>query len=205
MTTAPVTPRLAASVLFLNLEAGTPQVLMGRRHPDSRFMPNMRVFPGGAVEDADIINAADEEVDPRLHDLLARDNMQLPAAALPRAALREAEEETGFTLSAEPLNPAQRCQLIARAVTPEALPIRFDTFFFVARIDPMEATRPLRDSDELWQVGWRTLAEARATRIHRITAFLLEHLEDWLARPEATRRIAISRPSMDAMPIEYWP
>ncbi|MBW2291861.1 MAG: NUDIX hydrolase, partial [Deltaproteobacteria bacterium] len=52
-TTAPVTPRDAASLLIVRERNGQSQVLMGKRPAKDRFMPDVFVFPGGRVDPDD--------------------------------------------------------------------------------------------------------------------------------------------------------
>jgi len=51
---SPVVPRDAASLLVLRATPAGPDVLMGLRGAGHRFMPNRLVFPGGAVDRADL-------------------------------------------------------------------------------------------------------------------------------------------------------
>src|SRR5437660_9490167 len=102
---APASPRLAATVILLRGEDSSLEVVLVRRNPAARFMGGAWVFPGGAV------HAEDGEGD----------------AALRRAALRELEEEAGI----EGLGPDELVPF-ARWITPAAVEIRFDTWFFLA-------------------------------------------------------------------------
>ena len=52
-TMEPVRPREAASVILLRGGDAALEVLLGRRNPGARFMPDAWVFPGGAVDDGD--------------------------------------------------------------------------------------------------------------------------------------------------------
>jgi 8-oxo-dGTP pyrophosphatase MutT (NUDIX family) len=49
----PVQPREAASVILLRGGDAALEVLLGRRNPGARFMPDAWVFPGGAADDGD--------------------------------------------------------------------------------------------------------------------------------------------------------
>ena len=49
----PVRPRDAASLVILRQRKGGTEVLLGRRASRHRFMPNVFVFPGGRVDNAD--------------------------------------------------------------------------------------------------------------------------------------------------------
>jgi 8-oxo-dGTP pyrophosphatase MutT (NUDIX family) len=126
---APAVP--AASVVVLR---GEPfEVLMLRRPATSSFVPNAWVFPGGAVEDADRTSAG-----------------ELTAARA--AAVRETLEETGLQLEAGSL------VLTSRWITPEALPKRFDTWFFVAEAPAGATVTP--QQEEVTEVLWIEPREA---------------------------------------------
>ncbi|MBK5260822.1 MAG: NUDIX hydrolase [Thermoanaerobaculia bacterium] len=128
---ANVTPVPAASVLLLR--DAPLSVLMMRRHEKSSFVPNMWVFPGGAVEESDRAIANGSELD----------TMRLAAA-------RETFEETGIWLGDEtrtfaasmtlddlqreaPLD-LERLTWTSHWITPAGIPIRFDTWFFVTKL-----------------------------------------------------------------------
>ena len=138
---APVlTPIPAASAIVLR--DGPLEVLMMRRHAKSSFVPDAWVFPGGALEEADLQRAEG--------DLLN---------AMRCAAARELFEETGVWLGAPIENAgSKRRRLLAgnlgfRAlldespvdfeqlvwtshwITPAGIPKRFDTYFFLAKAD----------------------------------------------------------------------
>lgn len=100
-----VQPIPAASVLLLRAEPL--EVLMILRPEKSSFVPNAWVFPGGAVDAAD--GPAGE------------------LETLRRAAIREVEEETGIRLTTELV-------WTSRWITPEGMPKRFDTWFFLAAV-----------------------------------------------------------------------
>jgi 8-oxo-dGTP pyrophosphatase MutT (NUDIX family) len=94
---AEMTPIPAASVILLRDPF---EVLMILRHEQSSFVPNMWVFPGGALDEGE---SAEE------------------------AAVREVFEETAIRLDGELI-------VTSRWITPTALPKRFDTWFFLARV-----------------------------------------------------------------------
>src|SRR5262245_6065476 len=100
-----VTPIPAASVILLR---GNPyEVLMIRRHEKMSFVPNAWVFPGGAVD--------------------AEDARQTPLETMRTTAAREMLEETGIAVDPPDL------VWTSRWITPEGLPKRFDTYFFLAQ------------------------------------------------------------------------
>ncbi|HYE47054.1 MAG TPA: NUDIX hydrolase [Caulobacter sp.] len=160
-----VRPRHAASLILLRGAGREAQVLMGRRPRKSRFAPDVFVFPGGAVD------AADRERPRRLSPLCAR-LTHAPgrlAGALAAAAVRETFEETGLSLpDTAPLT------LAARAITPTNSPVRFHARFFKA--DAADATGTLADSDELSELAFRPLPEARRLPLFDITEAVLDAL-----------------------------
>ena len=124
----PAVPRPAATVILLrrggkHVERSL-QVLLVRRNPEARFMPGVWVFPGGAVDSAD----GDGE------------------AAHRAAAVRELAEEAGIDLPADELVP------YSRWITPKAVPIRFDTRFYLALAPAHSPPRP--DGSETVDAGW---------------------------------------------------
>jgi 8-oxo-dGTP pyrophosphatase MutT (NUDIX family) len=148
----PVRPRHAASLILLRGQGPEAEVLMGRRPRKSRFAPDVFVFPGGGVE------PGDRERPRPLSPLCAR-LAHAPgrlAGALAAAAVRETVEETGLLLADHaPLT------LVARAITPTNSPVRFHARFFTA--DAADTEGKLADTDELSDLAWRPLAEARRT------------------------------------------
>jgi len=118
-------PRAAATVLVVRDAGAGLEVFLVQRHRRSGFLPNAWVFPGGAVEEADRLRAADPEL---------RGGEALAAFGLPRtvalayglAAVRETREESGITIGLDDLHAWSWW------VTPEAEPRRFDTRFMLA-------------------------------------------------------------------------
>ena len=132
MSGEPVTPRPAAAIILLrrggrHREAGL-EVLLARRTDEARFMPGVWVFPGGAVDGAEL-EGDDEELAHR------------------ECAARELAEEAGVELGADAdLVP------FSRWITPEAVPVRFDTRFYLALAPPHASPQP--DAREITEVAW---------------------------------------------------
>jgi 8-oxo-dGTP pyrophosphatase MutT (NUDIX family) len=126
-------PRLAATVLLLRGGADRVEVLLAKRTPAARFMGGAWVFPGGSVSAEDGHGAA----------------------ALRAAAVRELAEEVGVQLPAG-------AELVAFSnwITPEAVRIRFDTWFFLA-VAP-EGAEPEVDGEEIVDARWFEPAVALA-------------------------------------------
>lgn len=133
-----VTPIPSASAIILRRDSF--EVLMLRRHENSSFVPNAWVFPGGAVDASDGPLGGPDEL-----------------STLRSAAVRETLEETGLALDADAL------VLTSRWITPEGLPKRFDTWFFLALAPEPALVTPQEDevTDALW------IAPAEALRRHK--------------------------------------
>ena len=131
-------------------------------------MPGVWVFPGGAVDDAD--GAGDD--------------------GMRAAAARELKEEVGVKVDPAELVP------YSRWITPEAVPIRFDTFFFLALAPPHSPPKP--DGDELVDAGWFTAREAldrHAAGELSLVFPTIKHLETLLPFASAEEAIAGGRRS----------
>jgi len=123
------------------------EVLLGRRTPQAKFMPDVWVFPGGVVE----LDGADGEParQPEAPDAEER--------AHRAAAIRELSEEAGIDLPADAeLRPWSRW------ITPEPSRMRFDTRFYVA-LAPAHSP-PTPDGSEIVEAGW--FAPRRALEMH---------------------------------------
>lgn len=139
----PATPRQSASVILLRdadgdrADADGFELLLVRRNPAQRFMGGFWVFPGGAVDPHEGVGEA----------------------AHRRAAVRELREEADVGA----VEPAQLVRF-SRWITPEQLPIRFDTHFFLARAPAGAQARV--DGLECVDLRWdapRALLHARAS------------------------------------------
>jgi 8-oxo-dGTP pyrophosphatase MutT (NUDIX family) len=144
------------------------EVLLVQRSPEARFMPGVWVFPGGAV-DAD--DAGDEE------------------AAHMACAERELREEAGIELPAD-------AELVAwsRWITPEPVPVRFDTRFYVT-LAPAHSP-PLPDGQETTAAEWTTPTSAldrhRAGQLELVFP-TIKHLESLLPYSSSEDVLAAAR------------
>jgi len=131
----PTLPRAAATVILLrDSEAdGSLEVLMLRRSQNARFMPNVWVFPGGALDPED-----GEGIE-----------------GLATCARRELAEESGIDL-----HPETELVTLARWVTPEVIKTRFDTWFFLAA--GLAGTIAIPDGEEMTAERWVTPTTALA-------------------------------------------
>jgi 8-oxo-dGTP pyrophosphatase MutT (NUDIX family) len=171
MVAEPAEPRPAATVILLrrsgkHRERGL-EVLLVKRNPSARFMPGVWVFPGGAVDDADA--GGDDESSHRI------------------CAIRELAEEAGIDLDAG-------AELIpfSRWITPEPVPIRFDTRFYLALAPPHSPPRP--DGRETVDAAW--FEPARALSRHREGD--LDLVFPTIKNLEALVRFATSEGAIDA-------
>ena len=118
-------PRPAATVIVLRGGAEALEVLLVKRNPASKFMGGAWVFPGGAVD------RNEGEGQP----------------ALRAAAIRELGEEAGIDL-----NDPDALIPFSRWITPAAVKIRFDTWFYLTPL-PDGAT-PQIDGSEIVDARW---------------------------------------------------
>jgi len=125
----------AASVILVRERKEGFEVLLLKRNPDLAYLGGAWVFPGGRVEKKDR-KAGEGESD-------------LEAAA--RAAIRETREECGMGLDRSELIPASLW------ITPEGLPRRFSTWFFLA-VSPSGSVRV--DGSEIHHHRWMSPREA---------------------------------------------
>ncbi|HEX9790372.1 MAG TPA: hypothetical protein VGA60_06890 [Kiloniellales bacterium] len=193
MTVRPA--RAAGLVLLRHAAPGTSdtiEVLLGRRHRRSRFMPNVYVFPGGRVDAEDDLPSGFAEDLPAAPGALELTPPEYVTCA--RTAVREMFEETGLLIGLPdsppaPAKPAtggiwatfaeaglapafMAMRLVARAVTPADCPIRFDTYFFAA--DGTVAWGDLTGNGELEDIGWVPAGAALSLPMAEVTRLILE-------------------------------
>jgi len=219
---APVRPRDAASLLIYRHTGSEIQVLMGKRRPGARFLPDVYVFPGGALDAADALGVAltqpeaqaqaqaqaqagvpmdvaagagvgvgvgapgmegrdpasrqtNLQSSPWVRAMAARDAQH--ANALLRAALREAQEESGWRwadASPPDLDATGLCYL-GRAITPAQSPRRFHARFFAVPHERMQQD-PHADG-ELLDLRWVDLRNPERLPIIDVTEFMLDELQ----------------------------
>ena len=212
----PVRPRDAASLLIYRNTGSEIQVLMGKRRPGARFLPDVYVFPGGALDAADALGGAVAQseaqvqvqagvppdaaagagapsmdgrepasrqthlhLSPWVRAMAARD--ALHASALLRAALREAQEESGWRWAdaSPPSLDASGLRYLGRAITPAQSPRRFHARFFAVPHTRMQQD-PQVDG-ELLDLRWVDARNPERLPIIDVTEFMLAELQLALA------------------------
>jgi len=172
-----VTPRSASTVVLLSNRPDL-HVLTIRRSEKLAFAPGYTAFPGGAVEESDrdnrwgkmISGLTSEEADKKLE--VSENGLSFFIAAA-----RETIEEVGIlvgTKNQKLLKHRQELERnetflidllsgsegldfsdihpISRWITPEPSPRRYDTYFFIAPVDP--ETNPEVDGFEAIESNW---------------------------------------------------
>ena len=200
--TTALRPRDAATLILVDRTGALPRVLLGKRRPDMKFMPGKYVFPGGRVDRSDRTVASADEL---AHHEAAKLMVDMKggaslgkARALALAAVRETYEEAGIILGAPasgqsaPADVSWRrlfeqgfipslspLTFFARAITPPGRPRRFDTRFFCAEATAI-SYRGTPPEDELSDLVWMAIEEARSLDLPPITRVILEDLGDRL-------------------------
>tara|TARA_R110000824_G_scaffold399843_1_gene605981 strand:- start:69175 stop:69954 length:780 start_codon:yes stop_codon:yes gene_type:complete len=207
-----VRPRDAATLILVRNDSTQPQVLMGQRHANHKFMPNKFVFPGGRVDPADSrIRPAEDlrnDVAKLLLDRMRGTPSHNRARALAMAAIRETFEETGlavgrsmdgtqrskhkdwdayFSLGVSPALGA--LDFVARAITPPYRTRRFDTRFFIADAEHIQGDPgEVKGSGELQGLHWITTKDAQDLDLPNITRTILAEINERLRLSNAAQR-----------------
>ena len=157
----PVPPRPSASVLVADAASQPWRVLMMRRPGGADFAPGAHVFPGGALHEGDLeladpIRATGlRELFEEVGLLLVRGQGRLVGDAECRRLREELGHGAGFweTLAGMGLEPAfDLLTFCTRWITPEGLPRRYDTHFFVAPAPAGQEVHP--EPDEVVEWCW---------------------------------------------------
>lgn len=195
----PMRPRDAATLILLDRHGeGDYRVLMGRRHAKHAFMPGKFVFPGGRTDPADSRIPVAANLHPQEEAKLVGSGARASRArarAIALSAIRETYEEAGLLIGRKGnfstvkadwqgfvehgVQPSlERLRFIARAITPPGRVRRFDTRFLAAwRGDVAVALADGGPTNELEELVWLPLPEARQADIPAITRTILESLE----------------------------
>jgi 8-oxo-dGTP pyrophosphatase MutT (NUDIX family) len=165
-----LTPIPAASVILLR---DSPlEVLMMRRTETSSFVPDAWVFPGGAVDDGDRALAQHDELN-TMRYAAARELFEESGIWL-GLPLRDAAEKRRALLAgaiafrelhAEAPLDLEKLVWTSRWITPQGVPKRFDTYFFLATCG-REAVASLQESEAV-DMTWIAPGEAIERHMRR--------------------------------------
>lgn len=162
----------AATIILLAGEAPF-SVLMVKRPPGGLF-GEAWVFPGGLVD----------ETDGQGED------------AYPVAAVRELHEEVALEVDPSDL------VFLSRWITPDGLPRRYDTWFFLAAIPELIDVAPVTAEITEAEFVWPSTALAAHQAQHwKLVLPTLTHLQ-WLARQSSASAALASAPPRSTEPIE---
>lgn len=182
-------PRDAASLIILRRDADGPRLLMGRRAAGHKFMPNVLVFPGGAVDREDYMAAVSRELRPDVAARLAKTGSPELGRALAVAAARETFEEVGLSLGEPP--DLGGFEYLCRAITPPDRKIRFDARFFV--VDAEFVSGEPVGSSEIELPRFVSIDEALRDQIARPTWAVLKTFAEWFAAPSVVTTVKVLR------------
>lgn len=194
----PLRPRDSATLILLDRKGGEVRVLLGRRSRKHAFMPGRFVFPGGRTDPSDSRILAAAPLDPREESRIAGSGARATAArarAIAMSAVRETYEEAGLLIGvrgdfaqAKPgwegfaehgvIPSLAPLRFVARAITPPGRVRRFDSRFLAAwRDDVAVEIAGGGPTNELEELCWLTLDEAREAEVPSITKTVLGDLQ----------------------------
>lgn len=195
----PVRPRDAATLIVLRVKKSKTEVLMGKRHKNAKFMPNMYVFPGGKVEKSDKLAKPAAPLNKNITPNILKVRNYQAAQTLAMTAIRETAEETGLLLARKgnvgenlshdqengwnimyknKVAPSLDClSYLGRAITPTFIRIRFHARFFVT--NEKDSIGNIHPSSELDEVIWIPLYEASQLPTADVTLFMLNELKNF--------------------------
>lgn len=201
-----VEPRDAATLILIDRSDREPKVLLGRRHPSSKFMPGMFVFPGGRTEPLDRAMPAISELHPDAEKKLLTRVKETPggyARGFPLAALRETAEETGLLIGVKrdepPATPGGLWEefaksrifpdlgelyFVARAITPPGRTRRFDSRFFTTDASAVahRIEGVVGPDSELVELVWMPVSQAKTLKdMPIVTGVVLDELANRVA------------------------
>ncbi len=186
----------AASVILHRPDLDTPKILMGKRGPNAVFMPSMYVFPGGSLEPTDFrttFSTSNQVINFAKLSLLADPKLGKP---LLNCALRELNEETGLQVQKGDLQD-HSMTFILRAITPPGMPRRFDTRFFLIRLndqfDSNQFSNFRNASGELSDLKWFGFEEALTLDIPAITRNVIKFVISYLDQESESDRLPFYR------------
>ncbi|MFJ5695554.1 NUDIX hydrolase [Arthrobacter sp. NPDC093125] len=176
-------PRLAVSVVLIRDSLNGLEVFVQHRASTMDFAAGVVAFPGGRVDDVDSLHGQfsldllEKHAAAWKHTHVSAEGSEAchSASRLIAAAVREVAEECDISLEPHSLTPW------ANWITPEGLPKRFDTYFFVCALAP--GVEPRHVTTEASQSHWvhvRQLLEEEAAGLHRLLPPTLTILDELL-------------------------
>ncbi len=191
-----IKPKDAASVIIIKHYKGKLYTLMGRRPLDSKFMPGVYVFPGGALEKDDFYIGKHYNLKNNLSNLKNKTYSNNHSIAIQLAAIRETAEETGLFLGKKSniknikrfpkkniwsefynkslIPDIDKLIFLGRAITPSFMRIRFHARFFIALSDNFEGE--IKSNGELEKLDWIDIKKVRSMNIADVTEFMIEQV-----------------------------
>jgi 8-oxo-dGTP pyrophosphatase MutT (NUDIX family) len=176
-------PRLAVSVVLIRDSLNGLEVFVQHRASTMDFAAGVVAFPGGRVDDVDSLPRP-FSVDLLEEHAAAWERTRVSAEVseachnagrLIAAAVREVAEECDITLDPRALTPW------ANWITPEGLPKRFDTYFFVCALSPdVEPRHVTTEASRSQWVPVRQLLEEEAAGTQRLLPPTLTILDELL-------------------------
>jgi len=186
---------------------------MGKRSAKHDFMPSIFVFPGGRVDPADTYAPSHDHLGTRTREILENAMAPARARACVMAAVRETFEETSLVLGSKTdqrpralndeswkaflatgyLPEISGIEVMGRAITPPHRHKRFDTWFFLARLDAETASRKIGTSNELVELDWFTFEQIKQLEMHRMTEVMIEITEKHLQTDHLPPNVFFSR------------
>ncbi len=191
-------PRDAASLILFKEIDNKIHFLMGRRPAKQKFMPNIFVFPGGAVEVEDSTVEYSKDFT-KLNLLAVSHNCSVKKArSLGLAAIRETYEETGLLvgqpnssfINSQPIGwnmfvkkkIKPRLDILnyfARAVTPKEQTKRFNARFFLCDAQFCHGT--IEKNDELLNIDWYPIEKIiKKLKLAQVTQLVVRRAENFL-------------------------
>jgi 8-oxo-dGTP pyrophosphatase MutT (NUDIX family) len=169
MSSSPVPPRPAASVILVRERAGTGQVeiFLQRRHRNASFMSSSFVFPGGAADphEHDLRVTAARELFEEAGVLLTTRQTAADLRSRWRDQLNAGQRSLAELLAQHPETPAidtGALHYYAHWITPSVEKKRFTATFYLALMPGDQS--PSLDNKEAVEQVWVTPAEALARR-----------------------------------------
>lgn len=148
---------------------------MLQRGSEAKFMPGVWVFAGGVVEEADREAAKAAPID----------GVDIEELAHRICGARELGEEGGLEITGADLHPWSRW------ITPEQVPMRFDTRFYVGLAPPHAKPEP--DNVEMQDARWvepLTALTDFAEGTFELSFPTVKHLEELRDHPDADSVLA---------------